>query len=100
MGFPYLVTLPEARAHLPKHVQLAQSVADDIAAGRLRAGQKLPGSRTLALSLGMHRNTVNAALSELSAQGWVEVRPARGVFVKPLQLSESPRPWSPRVSLR
>lgn len=100
MAFPYVLALPEARAHLPKHVQLAQAVADDIAAGRLRAGQKLPGSRTLAETVGVHRNTVNAALAELAAQGWVETLPARGVFVRPLQLSESPRPWSPRVSLR
>jgi GntR family transcriptional regulator / MocR family aminotransferase len=91
MAFSYLVELPKERTHLPLHVQIAQAIADDIANGRLRAGTKLPGSRTLAKSVGVHRNTINAALHELSAQGWVESAPARGVFVKPLEEVERAR---------
>jgi len=47
----------------------------------LRCGDALPGSRTLAATLGIHRNTVLAALRELENQGWVETKPARGTFV-------------------
>ena len=50
--------------------------------------------------LGVHRNTVNAALAELVAQAWVETQPARGVFVRALSQSESPRPFARGVSLR
>jgi GntR family transcriptional regulator/MocR family aminotransferase len=65
----------------PVFVRIARSVSDDITRGRLRAGQRLPGTRTLARSLGVHRNTVVAAFDELVAQGWVETDPARGTFV-------------------
>lgn len=91
MATSYVIELPEQRAHLPKHVQIAQAIAEDITAGRLRAGAKLPGSRTLAKLVGVHRNTINAALDELSAQGWVESAPARGVFVRPLEKVELAR---------
>src|SRR4051794_38676490 len=80
----------KANSSLPLHVQIASAVADDIARGRLKAGTRLPGSRTLAEMLGVHRNTVNAALSELTAQGWVEPQPARGYFVREPDPSFSP----------
>ena len=41
---------------------LKQGITTDTGTrGRLRAGDALPGSRTLATSLGVHRNTVLAA---------------------------------------
>ncbi|MEO0811617.1 MAG: PLP-dependent aminotransferase family protein, partial [Myxococcota bacterium] len=40
-----------------------------------------PSSRSLATSLGVHRNTVLAAYDELTAQGWITTRPAKGTFV-------------------
>lgn len=79
----YVIELAKgANTTSPLHVQIAQAVADDIARGRLKPGARLPGSRSLAEMLGVHRNTVNAALSELTAQGWVEPQPARGYFVR------------------
>jgi GntR family transcriptional regulator / MocR family aminotransferase len=66
---------------LPPFLQIARALADEIQRGRLRAHDRLPGSRRLASSLGVHRNTVLAALSELSADGWIETAPGRGTFV-------------------
>ena len=43
--------------------------------GRLRPGDALPGSRALAQSLGVHRNTVLAACAELTAEGWIFSEP-------------------------
>ncbi len=77
----YVVEL-SAQGTLPLHVRIAAAVADDITRGRLSAGARLPGSRTLAKMLGVHRNTVNAALAELTAQGWIDAQPARGYFVR------------------
>lgn len=65
----------------PLFARLAHAVAADVRRGRLRPGERLPGSRALAERLGVHRNTVLAALQELEAQGWVRAEPARGVFV-------------------
>ena len=45
----------------PIFLQIARALADDIRRGRLRAGAELPGSRALARSLSVHRNTVLAA---------------------------------------
>lgn len=65
----------------PQFLRIARAIADDVRRGRLVAGQQLPGSRTLATQLGVHRNTVLAALAELEAQGWLVTEPARGTFV-------------------
>ena len=61
--------------------QLAAAIASAITDGRLRAGDRLPGTRTLASTLGLHRNTVIAAFDELGAEGWVETRRGRGSYV-------------------
>src|SRR6266849_5676424 len=66
---------------LPPFLQIARSLAADIQRGRLRPGHRLPGSRRLAASLRVHRNTVLAALAELIAEGWLETTPGRGTFV-------------------
>ena len=65
----------------PMFQRIARAVVDDIRRGRLVAAQRLPGSRALAEELGVHRNTVLAALAELEAQGWIVTQPARGTFV-------------------
>ena len=61
---------PEARE--PRFQQIVRAIMADIRRGRLRPGDRLPGSRTLADSLGLHRNTVLAAYRELAAEGWIE----------------------------
>ncbi|MCA9562045.1 MAG: PLP-dependent aminotransferase family protein [Myxococcales bacterium] len=65
----------------PLFERLAWAISEDIRSGRLENGKRLPGSRTLARSLGIHRNTVLAAYGELEAQGWVDTIPSRGTFV-------------------
>ncbi|MBV1858866.1 MAG: PLP-dependent aminotransferase family protein [Nannocystaceae bacterium] len=76
MDWPLLFALDRA-ASSPLFAQLANAVADGVRRGRLRPGEDLPGSRTLAKSLGVHRNTVVAAYRELESQGWVEVHARR-----------------------
>ncbi|HUS67644.1 MAG TPA: PLP-dependent aminotransferase family protein [Kofleriaceae bacterium] len=65
----------------PAFLQIVRAVSAAVRAGRLRPGQRLPGSRALAASLGVHRNTVIAALAELEAEGWIEAQQGRGTFV-------------------
>src|SRR5712691_7623068 len=87
-------------AALPPFLQIARSLAADIQRGRLRPGDRLPGSRRLAASLHVHRNTVLAALAELMAEGWLETAPGRGTFVTPAIVNASARPFSRRLGLR
>src|SRR5882724_12625535 len=87
-------------AALPPFLQIARSLAADIQRGRLRPGDRLPGSRRLAESLEVHRNTVLAALAELTAEGWIETAPGRGTFVT-RSIPETPgRPFSRRLGVR
>lgn len=64
-----------------RYLAIANTLIADILRGRWAPGAKLPSSRALAESLGVHRNTVLAALREVAAQGFTTTLPARGVFV-------------------
>ncbi len=75
----------------PIFLTIARAVGLAIRVGRLRPGAPLPGSRPLAAQLGVHRNTVLAALRELEKEGWVETSPARGTFVSARLPEPSPR---------
>ncbi|MEN0139008.1 MAG: PLP-dependent aminotransferase family protein [Rhodococcus sp. (in: high G+C Gram-positive bacteria)] len=84
---------------------LVSALRESIRSGRLVAGTALPPSRTLALDLGVARNTVAEAYSELVAEGWLTARqgsgtrvadrarePAHGPLTRP---AAAPRPeWS------
>lgn len=65
----------------PVFMDIAYSIISEIERGRLKSGDRLPGTRALAASLQVHRNTVDAAYQELTMQGWLEAKPARGTFV-------------------
>src|SRR5258707_11138127 len=87
-------------AEIPPFLQIARSLAADIQRGRLRPGDRLPGSRRLAESLEVHRNTVLAALAELTAEGWIEGSPRPGPFVPRAIFNPPRRPFSPPPCLR
>lgn len=63
------------------YLQISNGFIHHIRSGRLRKGAKLPGSRKLAQSLNIHRNTLLAAFDELEAQGWIETVPRKGTFI-------------------
>ena len=65
----------------PRFLQIARAIELDVRRGRLRPGDELPGTRTLADELGVHRNTVAAAYAELSAGGWISAQRGKGSFV-------------------
>lgn len=79
----------------PLYVQIASAIVHDIRRGRLLPGQELPGSRTLAESLGVHRNTVLAAYAELQAEGWLQTDRARATRICEQLPEQTARP--PRV---
>ncbi|MEM1095302.1 MAG: PLP-dependent aminotransferase family protein [Bacteroidota bacterium] len=79
---PYRSLIPlDRKARTPLYLQVANGFIQQISAGVLQPCTKLPGSRTLAQRLEVNRRTVATAYEELSAQGWVEIRPNRGCFV-------------------
>ena len=65
----------------PLHRQLYEGYRDAIVARLLRAGQRLPSTRTLAGDLSLSRITVLNAFDQLLAEGYVESRVGAGTFV-------------------
>ncbi|MET9255148.1 GntR family transcriptional regulator [Streptomyces sp. NPDC003717] len=66
---------------LPLYGRIAARLADDIAAGGGRAGDRVPSERVLAARYGVSRVTMRSALAELAEQGVLESSPARGWFL-------------------
>jgi len=66
---------------VPLSRQVYQVLSQLILSGVLRAGTKLPASRSLAQELGLSRNTVITAYEQLLAEGYVDTRTGSGTFV-------------------
>src|SRR6266550_768253 len=76
---------------VPLFQQIARSIAADIRRGRLRAGDALPGTRTLARALGVQRLTVVSAFDDLAAEGWITAVRSKGTIIS----AELPEPAAP-----
>lgn len=81
----------ERRRGVPLFQQIGRAIAADIRRGRLRPGDALPGTRTLARALGVQRLTVVAAFEDLVAEGWIVNQRARGAFVSTALPDPKPR---------
>lgn len=66
---------------LPLHVRVQRAVRQLILHGAIDVGRPLPSSRALAQSLGVSRDTVEAAYAQLQAEGFIERRVGSGSFV-------------------
>lgn len=65
----------------PLHRQLYAALRGAMLDQRLRAGARLPSTRTLASLLGVARNTVHGAYDQLLAEGYLEARHGSGTYV-------------------
>ena len=65
----------------PLAVQLADALRAATAGGSLRAGDRLPSTRSLAATLGVSRTVTAAAYDQLLAEGWVGARRGSGTYV-------------------
>ena len=68
----------------PIYAQIVAGLRDQIAAGVLRTGEKLPSVRELAVQLSINPNTIQRAYRQLEAEGWVASVPGKGCFVSGL----------------
>ncbi|WP_392899396.1 PLP-dependent aminotransferase family protein [Streptomyces sp. LN699] len=60
---------------------LTEALREAARSGRLAPGTRLPSSRSLAVDLGIARNTVAEAYGELVAEGWLTARHGSGTRV-------------------
>lgn len=65
----------------PMYVQFAESIRRDIDSGRFQMGARLPGSRSMAIALGVSRTVVLMAYEQLESEGYLESRSGSGTYV-------------------
>lgn len=90
MPFPSDWIPLDRTSSLPLYRQLANGFVTLIQDGRLPAGSRIPGSRQLALALGVHRKTVLSAYDELLLQGWLTSSPRRYLAVSATPPGQAP----------
>ena len=65
----------------PIYVQIIDGFKEQITAGILRSGDKLPSVRELAGALTINPNTIQRAYRQLEMEGWIATVPGKGCFV-------------------
>ena len=71
----------DRKSKQPLYIQLANQIISLIKNQTLTSRVQLPGSRTLANLIYVHRKTIIACYDELIMQGWLESIPKKGTFV-------------------
>lgn len=66
---------------IPLYKQLYDSLQTAILEGKLKPGEKLPGTRSLAADLGISRNTVSTAFNQLLIEGYLRGKVGSGTYV-------------------
>lgn len=74
--------MAEIQQVLPKYLQIAGYIRDQIVRGDLKAGDEVPSERELATTWKVARPTATKALEMLRVQGLVESRQGAGTFVR------------------
>ena len=96
-GLPVVV---ERADPVPLAVQISAQLEAAVTDGVLHAGDRLPSSRDLAVSLGVSRTVVTNAYARLFAEGWLEGRHGSGTYVADVaQPPAVPRPGTTRGSV-
>lgn len=65
----------------PLYIQLANYIKQEILSGRIKPKEKLPSKRNLSNYLGLSLNTIQSAYEQLCAEGYIESKPRKGLFV-------------------
>ncbi len=78
----------------PQYRAVADHVIEQIRAGHLAPGDKLPSLRQLMTQHGVSQSVAITAIQWLVDQGWVRTEHGRGAYV----LSANPEPRTPRLT--
>ena len=78
-----------------KYYSLYYNIREDILHGNLKAGERLPGKRTLAEHLAVSVITVQTAYEQLLAEGYIISEERRGYFVAEVNVGASADPVIP-----
>ena len=64
----------------PIYAQITDGICNQISAGVLQKGDKLPSVRELAVELSINPNTIQRAYNELEGEGYIYSVPGKGSF--------------------
>jgi GntR family transcriptional regulator / MocR family aminotransferase len=78
--FEIMPILDKTRS-IPLYVQLYEYIKQEIQNGTIKQEAKLPSKRKLSHYLGISQNTIQTAYEQLCAEGYVESKPRKGIFV-------------------
>lgn len=101
--FPILDIELQRGTKEPIYLQLYEALRSLILSNRLRTGQKLPPSRTIARELQVSRTTVILAFEHLLTEGYIEGKAGSGTFISshiPERFFQSPKPIEPAIPSR
>jgi GntR family transcriptional regulator/MocR family aminotransferase len=70
-----------AQGDEPMYARIADSIRRDIDSGRFQAGARLPGSRSMAVALGVSRTVVLMAYDQLEGEGYLASQSGSGTYV-------------------
>ena len=65
----------------PIYAQIVDGFREQVLAGVLQTGDKMPSVRELASALTINPNTIQRAYRELEMQGWIASVPGKGSFI-------------------
>lgn len=82
----------------PLYDQIYRQIQGDIISGNLSPGTLLPGIRTLAKTLGVARNTVDKAYTQLAVEGYIIPRKGAGFAVESIRDSKKSAELQPLSS--
>ena len=69
------------RSARPIYAQIMDGLKEQVSAGVLRPGDKLPSVRELAAGLAINPNTIQRSYRQLEMEGWIVTVPGKGCFV-------------------
>lgn len=79
-GYNFMIYIQE-NSNDSLYLQIYRQIKEDIEQGNIVYGERLPGIRTLAQTLGIARNTVSRAYTQLAVEGYIQARHGSGFFV-------------------
>ena len=74
-----------SKSNTPLYIQISNYIKEEILTGRIKPNEKLPSKRNLARYLELSINTIQAAYDQLCAEGYVESKPRKGLYVVALE---------------
>lgn len=77
----------EKESNIALYKQIYQQIREGITSGNIAQGSLLPGIRTLSKTLGVARNTVDKAYTQLAVEGYISPKTGAGFVVESAEVS-------------